>query len=238
MTQKSTITPATWLDFLSDFTDRNRGRRARFEIFSPGSSAEEQQEGHFESATISDNVVTIQRSYESQGEQKIMSDDITDVHGITVQLDTDGSEDTFRARAAALGLAPRVDIQGWMPHAEALARAACCDIGVVLFQPGEHNHTLALPHKLFDAMLAGLPVIAPRFATEVASIVSDTACGELVDPTDPADIAAAIARLADPARRAAMGAAGRNAALTRYSWNAEAERLVALYRRLAPIQRT
>jgi len=147
---------------------------------------------------------------------------------------TDGSEDSFRARAAALGLAARVEIQGWMLHAEALARAARCDIGVVLFQPGERNHTLALPHKLFDAMLAGLPVIAPRFATEVAAIVTDAACGELVDPADPADIAAAIARLADPARRAALGAAGRDAALTRYSWNAEAERLVALYRRLAP----
>lgn len=95
MTQKATIEPSNWLDFLSDFTDRNRGRRARFEIFRPGTSAEEQQEGHFETATINDNVVTIQRSYESHGEQKIMSDDITDVHGIVVQLDTDGSEDTL-----------------------------------------------------------------------------------------------------------------------------------------------
>lgn len=95
MTQKATIDPATWLDFLSEFTERNRGRRARFEIFRTGSSTEEQQEGHFETATISDDVVTIQRSYESQGEQKIMSDDVKDVHGITVQLDTDGSEDTI-----------------------------------------------------------------------------------------------------------------------------------------------
>lgn len=148
---------------------------------------------------------------------------------------TDGSEAAFRARAEALGLGPRVTIQGWMPHAEALDRAARCDIGVVLFQPGEQNHQLALPHKLFDAMLAGLPVIAPRFATEVAAIVTDAACGELVDPADPASVAQAIARLADPARRATLGAAGRMAALTRYSWTAEAARLVALYGRLAPL---
>ncbi len=145
---------------------------------------------------------------------------------------TDGSEDAFRARVAALGLAGRVETLGWMAHEDALARAACGDIGVMLFQPGEQNHRLALPHKLFDAMLAGLPVIAPRFATEVAAIVKATGCGELVDPADPADIAAAIALLADPARRAAMGAAGREAALTRYSWTGEAARLVALYRKL------
>jgi len=148
---------------------------------------------------------------------------------------TDGSEAEFRARAAALDLLPRVEIQGWVPHAEALRRAARCDIGVILFQPGERNHQLALPHKLFDAMLAGLPVIAPRFATEVAGIVRDAGCGELVDPADPADVAAAVARLSDPLRRAALGAAGRHAALTRYSWDAEAARLVQAYARLAPL---
>lgn len=148
---------------------------------------------------------------------------------------TDGSEAAFRARAEALGLAGRVEIHGWMPHAEALALAAQCDIGVVLFQPGERNHQLALPHKLFDTMLAGLPVIAPRFAGEVAAIIAGAGCGELVDPADPASVAQAIASLAGPARRAALGGAGREAALTRYSWTGEAERLVALYRRIAPL---
>lgn len=147
---------------------------------------------------------------------------------------TDGSEAAFHDRVAALGLGHRVETMGWMEHADALARAARCDIGVVLFQPGARNHDLALPHKLFDAMLAGIPVIAPRFATEVAAIVTDAECGVLVDPADPADIAAAIARLGDPRLRAAMGARGRGAALTRYSWTGEAARLVALYDRLIP----
>jgi glycosyltransferase involved in cell wall biosynthesis len=43
-----------------------------------------------------------------------------------------------------------------------------------------------------------------------------------------------VARLGDPALRAEMGARGREAALTRFAWAAEAERLVALYRHLAP----
>jgi glycosyltransferase involved in cell wall biosynthesis len=105
----------------------------------------------------------------------------------------------------------------------------------VLFQRGETIHALALPHKLFDCMLAGLPVVVPDFATEVAAVVREAGCGEAVDTADPGAIAAAIARLAaDPARRAALGAAGRAAALTRFGWAGEAERLVALYRRLAP----
>lgn len=147
---------------------------------------------------------------------------------------TDGSGPAFAARAAALGLTPRIEALDWRPQPEAMALLAEADIALVLFQPGEVNHRLALPHKLFDAMLAGLPVIAPAFATEVAAVVREAGCGELVDTAAPAAIAAAIARLADPARRAALGAAGLAAARSRYTWAAEAARLVRLYDRLAP----
>lgn len=148
---------------------------------------------------------------------------------------TDGSESDFAAEADALGLSPRIERLSWLPHEDALARLAGCDIGLVLFQPGEENHRLALPHKLFDCMLAGLPVIAPAFAEEVTAVIREAGCGVLVDAASPAAIAAAITALADPARRAAMGAAGRRAALTRYGWPGEAARLVRLYRRLAPV---
>ncbi|MCU0943951.1 MAG: glycosyltransferase [Rubritepida sp.] len=146
---------------------------------------------------------------------------------------TDGSEDAFRAEAARLGLAARIEVAGWMPAEAALARAAAeADVNLILFQPGEENHRLALPHKLFDGMAVGLPAIAPGFAEGVAEILRDSEAGLLVDVTDPAAIAAAIAELADPARRAAMGEAGARAARGAWGWPAEAARLVALYREL------
>jgi len=142
---------------------------------------------------------------------------------------TDGSEPAFWARAEALGLAGRIERLDWLPHPEALARMAEGDVALVLFQPGEENHRLALPHKLFEAMLAGLPVLVPGFAEEVARVVREAVCGVLVNSASPVAIAAGLARLTDPARRAALGAAGREAALTRYPWAAEAARLVGLY---------
>jgi glycosyltransferase involved in cell wall biosynthesis len=57
----------------------------------------------------------------------------------------------------------------------------------------------------------------------------------VVDTADPAAIAAALARFGAPDRRAALGEAGRRAALGRFGWAGEAERLAALYRRLAPM---
>ena len=145
---------------------------------------------------------------------------------------TDDSEPAFWARAVVLGLTARITFLGWLPHEAALQAAARCDIALILFQPGAENHRLALPHKLFDAMLAGLPVIAPAEAEEVAAVIENTACGALVDATDPSAIAAEVARMADPVRRSALGQAGRRAALARFSWAAEAARLVALYGRL------
>jgi glycosyltransferase involved in cell wall biosynthesis len=146
---------------------------------------------------------------------------------------TDGSEAEFRAEAEAKGLTPRIEIAGWLPAEAALARAAAeADINLVLFQPGEENHRLALPHKLFDGMAIGLPVIAPDFATGVAGIIRDSGCGLLVDVTNPAAIAAGVAALTDPARRAALGEAGWQAARGAWGWPAEAARLVALYRDL------
>jgi len=145
---------------------------------------------------------------------------------------TDGSEAEFTTAAAELGLTPRVTSLPWTPREAATRSAAACDIGLVLFQPGVENHRLALPHKLFDCMLAGLPVIVPDFAEEVAAVVREAECGLTVNTADPAAIAAAVQRLADPALRNAMGARGREAALTRFGWAGEAARLVGLYRGL------
>jgi hypothetical protein len=96
MTVKKLIDPATWPKFLADFSERNRGRRARFELFRrDGEIAEEEREGHFEGVTIDGRVVTIKRIYERLGEGRTMVDDLHDTHGIEVQYDTDGSEDTI-----------------------------------------------------------------------------------------------------------------------------------------------
>jgi glycosyltransferase involved in cell wall biosynthesis len=146
---------------------------------------------------------------------------------------TDASEPAFDALARATGVAHRIEKHGWLPRDAALAEAARCDIGLVLFQPGIENHRLALPHKLFDAMLCGLPVIVPGFAEEVSQVVAEAECGIATDTADPDRVARAVDALADPATRAALGARGREAALGRFGWPGEAARLVGLHARLA-----
>jgi glycosyltransferase involved in cell wall biosynthesis len=148
---------------------------------------------------------------------------------------SDGSADDFAAAATRLGIADWVVATGRLPRAEALARAARAHVAVALFAPGPANHASALPHKLFEAMALGLPVVVAEASRPMAAVVRHTGCGLAVDSADPVSVAAAFDALAaDPALRARMGAAGRRALAADYAWEDDAARLVALHRRLAP----
>jgi glycosyltransferase involved in cell wall biosynthesis len=84
---------------------------------------------------------------------------------------------------------------------------------------------------LFTALAFGRPLLLSAVGgfPEIAA----TGAGELVAPGDPAALHEALrALLADPARRDALARAARAAAAGPYSWDAAAERTLALYRAL------
>jgi hypothetical protein len=90
------IEPGEWTSFLAGFSERNRGRKARFEIFGPdGVSMEEDQEARFESASVADGIVTVTRTYEKHDQETTMTDRLPSIRGISVQNDTDNSEDVL-----------------------------------------------------------------------------------------------------------------------------------------------
>ena len=93
MTMINAVEPQEWPTYLIAFTGRNRGRRARFEIFGPnGGLREEQEEGRFESISIDGHTVTVKRQYKKQGQELTMTDKLKNIRGISIQYDTDKSE--------------------------------------------------------------------------------------------------------------------------------------------------
>jgi glycosyltransferase involved in cell wall biosynthesis len=149
----------------------------------------------------------------------------------------DGSREEFDLRVVALGLQHRVEVEEWMSFADAYERLVSSHIGLVLLRPGKINHIHALPHKMFDYMMAGLPVVAPSFAEEVSRIVKESDCGLRVNSSDPMELAQALDRLAsDPSLRRRLGENGRRAVLEKYNWEVEGARLTRMYNELIGLE--
>jgi glycosyltransferase involved in cell wall biosynthesis len=122
----------------------------------------------------------------------------------------------------------RIEYVGWL-EADALWRVmADAKVGVVALHPTP-TFVDSLPTKLFEYMALGLPVVASDFPAW-RSIIEPAQCGILVNPIDPREIGEAIAYLLKhPDRAAAMGRNGQEAVASQYTWDSEAQRLLALY---------
>jgi glycosyltransferase involved in cell wall biosynthesis len=82
-----------------------------------------------------------------------------------------------------------------------------------------------------EAMACGTPLVVSRAGAIPEVVGSEGLCADLVAPGDVGELTAALeALIDDPARRARMGAAGRDRALARFGWRAVAETTAAAYR--------
>ena len=86
-----------------------------------------------------------------------------------------------------------------------------------------------------EAMAAGLPVVSTRFGGPSESMIDSAGeYGVLVDPGDPANLAAGLLRLiTDPGEWRKLREAGHQRVLDRYTWQRTAERYAALGAQLA-----
>lgn len=126
--------------------------------------------------------------------------------------------------AGELGIADRVEWIPTMPQIE-LAKALAAATVVIVPSVEEGLGLIAA-----EAQLCETPVVASA-SGGLTDVVRDDETGVLVPPGDVGALATAIdALLADPARRARLGTAGRAAALATFSPDAVARRYAALYR--------
>ncbi|MEV0002924.1 glycosyltransferase family 4 protein [Micromonospora sp. NPDC050980] len=134
------------------------------------------------------------------------------------------------ARAVRHGVADRVHVLPYVPHRQLVAFLATADVGLI---PLHHwpNHEIALITKFFEYAHARLPIVVSDVRT-MADTVRATGQGEVFRARDAADLARAVrAVLADPGRyRAAYD--GPDSPLPTWTWESQADRLDALYRRL------
>jgi glycosyltransferase involved in cell wall biosynthesis len=123
----------------------------------------------------------------------------------------------------------KTDYRGWANYRRIPSVLSTMDAGVVCVLPYPH-FVVGLPIKMFEYMLAGIPVVASNFP-QWREIIEDARCGICVDPRDPGQIADAIRYLYEhPEERKEMGRRGQQAVQEKYNWEKESQKLVALYR--------
>ncbi len=103
------------------------------------------------------------------------------------------------------------------------------DLGVVLTEPVCLSYEMSLSNKVFEYMVAGLPILGSTIASHRA-LADETGALLLADAADPADLAAKVRALAgDPERLLVMGRRARAWAERKYNAEAEQARLVLAY---------
>lgn len=133
--------------------------------------------------------------------------------------------------AVVLGLTDRVHFISTVPLAELPSYTASADIGV---QPIENtclNHFTTDSNKLFEYVIAGLPVVASQLP-EISKVVRHHYLGLLVPPGDTEALADAIRTLVqDAGMRKRYGANAEKAAQS-LNWETQEASLLELYHRV------
>jgi glycosyltransferase involved in cell wall biosynthesis len=131
------------------------------------------------------------------------------------------------AKASAAGVAERLELTAPVPPSAVARALAGATAGLCLIQPVCRSYELTLPNKLFEYAAAGVPVLASDLPV-IGAVVREGEIGEVVAADDPAAIAAAMRRMAEPGRRLHARWCAKRFASTN-TWSAEAQRLADAY---------
>jgi glycosyltransferase involved in cell wall biosynthesis len=135
---------------------------------------------------------------------------------------------SLRALAEQRDVADRVRVEAPVPPADVVRYAAAADVGVIPFPNTSLNNFHGLPNKIFEYIMAGIPVVGSDFP-QISHVIERYDTGRTFDPDDPGSFVRAVkAVLEDPERHAELRRNAR-AAARELNWEREARKLLAIF---------
>ena len=137
-------------------------------------------------------------------------------------------QSVVRRTAEEVGVADRVYFCGKVPYDRLPQWTASADIGLCFIEPVSLSYSFALPNKLFEYCMAGIPSLVSDLPA-MRHVVERFPVGILVSPdASPEEIAQMLYRLLEPASRAAF-AACRQAAAREYCWEHQEQTVLSIF---------
>jgi len=124
----------------------------------------------------------------------------------------------------------KIECLEWIPYDTVIRKILDADILFAFYDPSIPNNKYASPNKLFEAMMAGKPIIM-NYNIAASRIVEEEKCGLLVEYGNIDEIKKAILKLRkDSILYKKLGKNGRKAYEEKYSWEIMEKRLLDTYK--------
>jgi glycosyltransferase involved in cell wall biosynthesis len=143
-------------------------------------------------------------------------------------------DEKLRRRARELGVLDRLRLHDPVPAPLVPAVLAAADVSALPIQNSHLSHYYAMPNKLFDAVMAGVP-LAVADLPEMARFVTERELGAVFDERDPVSIARVLRAVVEDPPAGVRNQERLRAVQAEVAWERQAEKLLALYERLAPV---
>lgn len=136
----------------------------------------------------------------------------------------------LRERILGQGAGGKIFYHGCLGRRDVVRLMSGCLAGLLVLEPTP-AYQMSMPIKLFEYLLAGIPVIASDFPFWRRLIGEE--CAVFVPPGDPAALSAVMNwMIKNPERARAMGEKGREIVLKRFVFEKEKKALLSAYERL------
>ncbi|MGH1354033.1 MAG: glycosyltransferase [Thalassovita sp.] len=155
-----------------------------------------------------------------------------DVHFSMVGSAKDGTADVVRAQVAAAGLVDKVHFHAPVPPTEVTSFIAAADIAVVSVIPVTRSYDYAMPNKLFEAAMAGLPILGADLAAQ-GPFIKKHKLGVTYDPLSASSFCSALTEMLAHFARYKRDSAAQDAFDNAFSWEAQGRKITDLYARIA-----
>ncbi len=125
------------------------------------------------------------------------------------------------------GVSERVELGSPVPPSEVVESMRTASVGLALIQPICLSYEMSLPNKLFEYLLAGVPVLGSDLPV-IGAFVRENQVGLVAQPDDVDDVAAKLREMLRPERNEALRRGVRRAA-GELRWERESRLLADTY---------